>query len=262
MTIEFQAVGYQTRSGKIIFNDLSFEAQSGEIFAILGESGVGKSTLLRLICGLTCPIQGAVLHNGETVEGPGRTRGLVFQEYDAFEWMTVRENVEFAQARVLAAGIEPSYDVDDLLTKVELAKKAHEFPRNLSGGMRQRLAIVRALAAQPDVLCLDEPFSALDPLTRNEVLTEIKKAAALQRMTLVIVSHDIPTAAGLCDRGIVLACANDDAPARICHEFSGFRESYEGIPTDEIGCREREILEAMQEAQKNAPVAERLSIPP
>lgn len=250
MTVEFRAVSYVSSEGEPILADLSFTATGGEIFSVIGESGVGKTTILRLICGLEKPTMGEVLHNGIPVAGPGRSRGMVFQDYDAFEWMTVRRNVEFAQSLVTASGEGLRYDVDELLENVELNTEGGKFPSALSGGMRQRLAIVRALAAQPDVLCLDEPFSALDPLTKGEVREKIVEAATTHNTTLVIVSHDIPAAIVSCDSGIVVARRGNKPPARICTKFQGFRESYDGIVTDQMCNEEQRILDAMREEAK------------
>ena len=160
---------------KLVLKHLDLEVADGEFLCLVGHSGCGKSTTLRILAGLQKPIAGTIATNGNPIEGPGLDRSVVFQNYSLFPWMTVKKNVEFGikQASIeLSRGLskgQMSDIADEYLTKVSMRKAADLYPYQLSGGMRQRVAIARALAMDTEVLLFDEPFGALDIKTRREL---------------------------------------------------------------------------------------------
>ena len=187
-----------------VLHDLNLTVERGEFVCVLGRSGCGKTTLLRLLAGLDLPTRGAVRIDGEAVTGPGTDRSIVFQSYTLFPWMTARQNVLFgiqqtgkwgrAEARRLA---------DAFLRKVELAEAADKYPYQLSGGMRQRVAIARSLAMDTEILLLDEPFGALDTRIRRELqefMDALRWRDGQAEKTVVFVTHDIDEALYLADR--------------------------------------------------------------
>jgi ABC-type nitrate/sulfonate/bicarbonate transport system ATPase subunit len=177
----------------------------GEFRVILGPSGCGKSTVLRLIAGLDRPDTGEVLVNGQRVTGPGRDRGMVFQKYTSFPWLTVAQNIEYGLKINGAAEAERRETVAHLLEAVGLKAFENAYPDTLSGGMQQRVAIARTLALRPQVILMDEPFGALDAQTRGdmqELLLRIWDEAA---STILFVTHDVDEAIYLADRIYVLS---------------------------------------------------------
>lgn len=174
----------------------------GEVVAIVGGSGCGKSTLLRIAAGLDAPSQGQIAIDGAWVTAPHPKIGIVFQEPRLFPWLTVAQNVGFG----LSGAADRATRVADALTRVGLADKAEAWPRQLSGGQAQRVAIARALVTRPEVLLLDEPFSALDAFTRLDLQRHLLQiwASVDPRPTLVIVTHDVDEALLLADRVIVM----------------------------------------------------------
>ncbi len=193
---------------------VTMRVDGGELVCLLGASGCGKSTLLNIIAGLDEPSSGEVLVDGEAVIGPGADRGVVFQGYSLFPWRTVAENIGFG---LEVAGLRKGRRrarVDELLGIMNLTEYADRLPRELSGGMRQRVAIGRALAPEPDVLLLDEPFAALDAQTRRAMqdflLTVWKRTAC----TIVMVTHDVEEALYLAGRVYVMS----PRPGRIAEE--------------------------------------------
>jgi NitT/TauT family transport system ATP-binding protein len=190
---------------------VSFDHHKGEVVALLGPSGCGKSTLLRIVAGLEQASSGEVRVAGETVVGPGRDRGMVFQSYTAFDWLTVRQNVEFG-LRISGASLEECHErADRFIRLVHLDKFSDAYPATLSGGMKQRLAIARTFANAPDIILMDEPFGALDSETRwimQELLLSIVQQTGA---TVLIVTHDLDEALFLADRIVFL----DAHPGRI-----------------------------------------------
>jgi len=175
-----------------------------DFITILGPSGCGKSTLLRIVAGLDRPSSGRVLLNGREVRGPGADRGMVFQSYTLFPWLTVAENVAFGLREKGIGAAERGRIVESYLDKVGLSGFARHYPKQLSGGMQQRTAIARALANDPAILLLDEPFGALDNQTRalmQELLLGIWES---ERKTVLFVTHDIEEAIFLASRVVVM----------------------------------------------------------
>jgi NitT/TauT family transport system ATP-binding protein len=183
-----------------VLSGINVEIQPGEFVSILGHSGCGKTTLLNLIAGYIRPNQGRILVDGVPVRGPGPDRGVVFQEYALFPWYRVVDNVAFGPEACgvgRAAALERARQYLDL---VGLSEQASAFPDELSGGMKQRVAIARALANRPSVLLMDEPFGALDALTREVMRQELLRIWLEVRPTVVFVTHSIPEAVSLSDR--------------------------------------------------------------
>jgi ABC-type nitrate/sulfonate/bicarbonate transport system ATPase subunit len=189
----------------LALSDVTFAIHANEFVSIVGRSGCGKTTLLNIIAGLIRPTTGEVLINGRRVDGPGLDRGMVFQHPALFPWLTAIENIEFgprnrgvpkARCRALA---------QDLIELVRLKGFETKYPRELSGGMQQRVAIARALAMDPEILLMDEPFGALDELTRAEMQEELLRIWQARRKTVVFVTHSIMEAIYLSDRVIVLS---------------------------------------------------------
>jgi nitrate/nitrite transport system ATP-binding protein len=180
--------------------DLSMEA--GEFIAIVGPSGSGKTTLVSLIAGLIEPDRGEIVLDGARVEGPGPERGIVFQQYSLLPWMTVFENVALAVDAVHAArsGAERRRMTDEFIGLVGLSAAAWKRPRELSGGMRQRVAVARGLAMEPKLLLMDEPLSALDALTRATLQGELLRIWGERRTTVVLITNDFDEAIILADR--------------------------------------------------------------
>jgi NitT/TauT family transport system ATP-binding protein len=197
---------YATRQGKLsAIEDISFEVAAGEFLCIVGPSGCGKTTLLRLLAGLVMPDEGQVRLHDQPVQGPMQQVGFVFQKANLMPWRTVVDNV------MLPLQIQhmPSDEAErrglHALGLVGLNEFAHSYPRELSGGMEQRVAIARALAHDPEILLLDEPFGALDALTRDRLNQELLHVWEISGTTIVMVTHDIREAVYLSDRVLVLS---------------------------------------------------------
>jgi sulfonate transport system ATP-binding protein len=206
-------VGKTYPNGVRALHDLSLAVGPGEIVVIIGGSGCGKSTLLRLVCGLDRPSQGAIMLDGDVIAAPHEKIGIVFQEPRLLPWLAVAGNVGFGLAHRPAR--ERARRVAAALDRVALADKAQVWPRELSGGQAQRVAIARALVPRPEVLLLDEPFSALDAFTRTDLQDHLLDLWADAKPTLIVVTHDVDEAIVLADR-IMVMCPR---PGRIFDEI-------------------------------------------
>jgi NitT/TauT family transport system ATP-binding protein len=185
--------------------DVSLKVAPGEFVSIIGQSGCGKSTLLSLISGILQPTDGAVLVDGRPVAGPSRTVGYMLQQDYLFEWRTILDNAVLG-AEIQGANMAKARErATQLLTRYGLGKFLHHLPRQLSGGMRQRAALVRTLTTEPDVVLLDEPFSALDSQTRLALADEVTEILRRERKTAILVTHDIGEAVSMAERVIVLS---------------------------------------------------------
>ena len=174
--------------------NIQFQVERGEFVSIIGPSGCGKSTLLTLISGLLQPTRGQVLHDGLKVTGPSRTRVLIFQGHLLFPWKSAVQNIEFV---LKARGITRAGRRDmalEYLRKVRMESCADAYPHKLSGGMQQRIGIARALAAEPDLLLLDEPFSSLDLVTKCAIIDELKELVATTGKKVILVTHNLDEA--------------------------------------------------------------------
>ena len=185
-----------------ILRDINLEIQKGEFITIVGHSGCGKSTLLKIICGLVSYEDGIVERNGHKVDGPGSMCGMVFQEHRLLPWLKIKDNVSFGLGSISKA--EKEKKVKEHLKLVGLEGFENSYPSQLSGGMSQRAAIARGLANNPSILLLDEPFGALDALTRIQMQKEILRIKDEQKTTMVMVIHDIDEAIYLGDRIVVM----------------------------------------------------------
>ena len=185
-------------------DDVSIDIRTGELMCVVGTSGCGKSTMLNIIAGLEPMSSGAVEIDGEPVIGPGPDRGMVFQAYSLFPWKNVSENISFGLEIAKTPRAERDARVAELLGIMELTEFADRLPAELSGGMRQRVAIARALAPEPDVLLLDEPFGALDALTKRSLQEFLRTVWQRTRSTIVMVTHDVPEAVYLSERIAVM----------------------------------------------------------
>jgi len=185
--------------------DISLAVSPGEFVAIIGQSGCGKSTLLSLISGILQPTGGAVLIDGKPVTGPSRKVGYMLQQDYLFEWRTILDNAVLG-AEIQGADMGRARAVaTQLLTRYGLGRFLHHLPRQLSGGMRQRVALARTLTTEPDVVLLDEPFSALDSQTRLALADEVTEILRRERKTAILVTHDIGEAISMAERVIVLS---------------------------------------------------------
>ena len=176
----------------------------GQFVCLLGPSGCGKSTLLNAVAGFAPPTTGTITAGGRLVTGPGPERGMVFQEYALFPWMTVADNIGFG-LRIQGKGeAATGARVDELLAMLSLADFRHRYPKDLSGGMRQRVAIARVLALDSPIMLMDEPFGALDALTRRNLQDELLRLWAALNKTILFVTHSIEEAIYLADRIVVM----------------------------------------------------------
>jgi nitrate/nitrite transport system ATP-binding protein len=197
---------FETRSGRFeALRDIRLDIDKGEFVSLIGHSGCGKSTLLNLVAGLLKPTSGGIVLAGREIAGPGPDRGVVFQNHSLLPWLTCFENVHLGVERVFA---EPRARLRaramQALELVKLAHAAHKRPHEISGGMKQRVGIARALAIEPKMLLLDEPFGALDALTRAHLQDELTRIVAATQSTVLMVTHDVDEAVLLSDRVIMM----------------------------------------------------------
>jgi len=190
-----------------VLKDINLLIGKGEFVSIIGHSGCGKSTLLSIIAGLTKPTAGSVVLNGKEIDAPGPDRAVIFQSYSLFPWLTVWDNVRIAVKSALKHlhDKEVNERVSYYLNLVDLSHHRNKKPNQLSGGMRQRVAIARALAVEPKVLLLDEPFGALDALTKSVLQDELIKIWESTNLTCVMITHDIEEAIYLSDKIVVFS---------------------------------------------------------
>ena len=197
---------YNTRKGEVVaLNGVDFDIKENEFICVIGPSGCGKSTLLNIIAGLLEPTSGQILVDGKPISGTGTDRGVVFQQYALFPWLTVKKNVEFGLKLKGLSKEECDTIAMKYLKMVELEKFADSYPKELSGGMKQRVAIARAYAMNPEVLLMDEPFGALDAQTRTQLQTELLKAWQEENKTCFFVTHDIEEAIVLATRVVIMS---------------------------------------------------------
>lgn len=206
--ISFQDVSRRFGDGDKSFLALdrfSLDIADGEFVTVVGPSGCGKSTAMNIAAGLMMPSEGQVLVNGRPVTGPGPDRGVIFQQYALFPWLTVRSNVEFGLRVAGVARAERRRIADHFIDLVGLLDFADALPKTLSGGMKQRCAIARAYAVNPVMLLMDEPFGALDALTRVIMQDQILDTWSRERRTVMFITHDVDEAVYLANRVVVMA---------------------------------------------------------
>jgi len=214
--IRFDDVGvdFPTAAGPMrVVDGVSLDVRQGEFVSIIGPSGCGKTTLLNIVGGFVKPTRGQVLLDGAPVRGPGPDRGVIFQEYGVFPWLTVRDNIAFGLR--LAANQRHAARRDEIVQRylalMGLADFSDHFPKHLSGGMRQRLAIARAYAVQPEFLLMDEPFGALDAQTRTAMQDLLLQVLATEGKTVLLITHSVDEAIYLSSRIVVVTAR----PARV-----------------------------------------------
>lgn len=193
-------------SSSIIFENLDLTVYENEFVAILGHSGSGKSTLLRLIGGLESPTSGKIYLGGQAISGPGKERMMIFQNYALLPWLSVYGNIKLAVDEVFPKKSKKEKDelIKSYIRMVHLENALHKKPSELSGGMKQRVGIARALAVQPLMLLMDEPLGALDPFTRSHLQDQILELYYKQHQTIILVTHDVEEALLMADRIVVL----------------------------------------------------------
>jgi ABC-type nitrate/sulfonate/bicarbonate transport system ATPase subunit len=224
--------------------DIELQIKPGEKIALIGRSGCGKSTLLHMLAGLLIPSEGCVRIHGHTVSKPSAKWNMMFQKPSLYPWMTVRENAELG---LVFTGKRDPQKIDRLLAMVGLSDKADANVQSLSGGQQQRVALARSLATSPELLLLDEPFSALDAFTRSSLQDDVARIVTQEGLTLVIVTHDIDEAVAMADRVLIMSAnpgkivgeMHVDLPLprnRASNEFSRQREQlmnqFEGLVGD------------------------------
>lgn len=197
---------YVTARGRTVsLDNVSLDVAEGEFVTLVGPSGCGKSTMLNLIGGLLEPTSGDVLVHGDAVRGPSPDRGVIFQQYALFPWLTALQNVEFGLRLQGLRKTERQEKAMHYLDLVGIADFANALPKELSGGMKQRCAIARAYAVNPSVLLMDEPFGALDALTRVQMQDELLSTWQKERRTIVFITHDVDEAVYLASRVVVMS---------------------------------------------------------
>jgi len=217
--LELSNISFSRRSDRAItqiYSKLNLRQEAGEFISLVGPSGCGKTTLLSLVAGFLKPDSGTMTFQGRVIGGPGRERPVIFQNHHLFPWKTALENVKLPLVARGMAKLEAREKAAELLGIVKLQNYAHFYPHELSGGMQQRIAVVRALAADPELLLMDEPFAALDPFTRRFVQQEILSILRPLGRSLILVTHNIEEAVLFGDRVLLLG----KRPARIFREFS------------------------------------------
>ena len=197
--------GHQTEAVRKVTLDIADKPGVGEIVVFLGPSGCGKSTILKAVAGLLPPTRGEILLDGAPIEGVGRDRGMVFQAYTSFGWLTVRENVEYGLRLQGVSSDERGKRSKKYLDAVGLADFADRYPKDLSGGMKQRVAIARTLINKPKLVLMDEPFGALDPQTRWGMQSLLLDVSRTENNTILFVTHDVSEAVYLADTIYILA---------------------------------------------------------
>jgi ABC-type nitrate/sulfonate/bicarbonate transport system ATPase subunit len=234
------------RSSLLALKDINMQVYRNEFVCVVGASGCGKSTLLSLIAGLEDPTSGQILLDGQPIDGPGADRGMVFQNYTLYPWLTVAQNIEFGLELQKMPVKERQQRVRYYMEIVGLTRFADALPRALSGGMKQRVAIARALVNQPEILLMDEPFGALDAQTK-EVLQEFMQQLWQQTQTTVLmVTHDVEEAVFLAQRIYVLSARPGQIKAEVEINLEGDRDlSIKATP--EFQHQRREVLSLIRD---------------
>lgn len=234
------------RGSLLALKNINLTIHRNEFVCVVGASGCGKSTLLDIIAGLEEPTSGDILLEGEPIDGPGANRGMVFQNYTLYPWLTVAQNVEFGLKLQKLSTIERKQRISYYLEIVGLSRFADALPKTLSGGMKQRVAIARALANEPDILLMDEPFGALDAQTK-EVLQEFMLQLWQQtQKTILMVTHDVEEAVFLAERIYVLSCHPGELKAEVRLNFDKNRDLTIKA-TEPFQRKRREVLDLIRD---------------
>lgn len=238
---------FKSKRGSLLaLQNINLTIHSNEFVCVVGASGCGKSTLLNIIAGLEEPTSGEILLEGQPIDGPGANRGMVFQNYTLYPWLTVAQNVEFGLKLQKLPATERKQRVGYYLEIVGLSQFADALPKALSGGMKQRVAIARALANEPDILLMDEPFGALDAQT-EEVLQEFMLQLWRQtQKTILMVTHDVEEAVFLAERIYVLSSHPGELKAEVNLNFEENR-NLEIKMTESFQRQRREVLNLIRD---------------
>jgi len=237
---------FKTAKGELkVLDNCSISLKENEFVSIVGTSGCGKSTLLNIIAGLLPPSSGKVLVDGQVIKGPGRDRGVVFQSYTLFPWLSVEKNILFALKNSKLSKKEKTELVKHYINSVGLSGFEKSYPKELSGGMKQRVAIARALVYKPSVMLMDEPFGALDAQTRGMMQELLLKVWQEHKTTVLFITHDVDEAIFMSDRVLIMTAR----PGKIKEEIAvnlGRPRSYEILTSPEFMTLKRQILEAIR----------------
>jgi NitT/TauT family transport system ATP-binding protein len=236
--------------------DVSFDVYEGEICVLLGPSGCGKSTVLRMVAGLEDPSAGAMFLDGKLIDGPDKSRGMVFQRYTSFDWMTVQKNVEYGMRINGVSKTKRREDADRYIQLVKLTKFRNAYPRELSGGMQQRVAIARTLANDPSILLMDEPFGALDAETKWQMQELMIGIVESSRATVLLVTHDLEEAIFIADRIIFMSRHPGTVRENLLTAFKGGRRiasREEMLEAQGYVDLERKLMHLMRDEMRGEP---------
>ncbi|MDI3335082.1 ABC transporter ATP-binding protein [Defluviimonas aestuarii] len=231
-------------------HDVAMEVHEGEVVAFIGPSGCGKTTMLRLISGLELPTQGSLETFGTPISKPGPDRGMIFQAYTSFPWLTAKKNIEYGMKIMGVPKDDREKTAQDFLKLVHLEKFAHSYPASLSGGMKQRVAIARTLAQNPRIILMDEPFGALDAQVRWEMQEMMVEVIEREKKTVLVVTHDIEEAIYMADRIIFFTRNPGRIKESIPMEFKKgkrFKQKEEMFDQDGYAQMERKLFAMMRE---------------
>jgi NitT/TauT family transport system ATP-binding protein/sulfonate transport system ATP-binding protein len=238
-------------------HDIDLSVRSGEFVCLLGASGCGKSTLLRIIAGFERATRGSVSVRGNAVDRPGPDRGMVFQDYALFPWLTVRQNIEFGPRQRGVSAAELARTTARFLAMVGLTTSADRYPYQLSGGMKQRVAIARVLANHADILLMDEPFGALDELIRGKLQDDLIEIWQSTQLTILFVTHSVEEAVLLADRILVMTAG----PGRIDGEVEVDLPRPRDVSSPEFNAVRRDVTRRLTSHLVRSPVARASSEP-
>lgn len=241
--------------------NVHFSVNSGEFLTLVGPSGCGKSTLLDLLGGLTRPTSGRILMDGKPIEGPGLDRGIVFQQYALLPWKTAKGNIEFGLESKGVPKKERAEISQYFLSLVGLSGSADRFPHELSGGMKQRVAIARSLAFDPEVLLMDEPFAALDAQTRETLQTELLRIWEQTKKTIVFITHGIDEAVYLGQRVAVMTSRPGTIKQIIDNPLHSTSQEDDLRSTTEFALARRQIWDLLREEVSKAQSIEKRGLP-
>jgi ABC-type nitrate/sulfonate/bicarbonate transport system ATPase subunit len=230
----------------VVLEDINLQLSSNEFVCLVGASGCGKSTLLNLIAGLVKPTSGEIRVDGRLVNGPGSDRGMVFQHYTLYPWLTVSQNIAFGLKLRKMPKAEQRDRIDYYLQVVGLTQFAHALPKQLSGGMKQRVAIARALANEPAVLLMDEPFGALDAQTKEQMQQFLLELWGQTHTTILMITHDVEEAIYLSQRVYVMSSHPGRIKQEVAIDLPSPRHLDLKLSTEFLGVK-REIIHALRD---------------